>query len=71
MDDETYRLARIRAAEQLTSVSALVRQYLIDLAAGGSEVDRLKTAERDLRARIVQFRAGDRLSRDDLHSRDA
>ena len=30
VDDETYRLARIRAAEAGTSVSALVRAYLSD-----------------------------------------
>ena len=31
VDEETYRLARIRAAELDTSVSALVRDYLKSL----------------------------------------
>ncbi len=31
LDDETYRLARIRAAELNTSVSALMRDYLTKL----------------------------------------
>lgn len=32
LDDETHRLARIRAAELGTSLSALVKQYLASLA---------------------------------------
>lgn len=28
VDDETYRLARVKAAERGTSVSAMVREYL-------------------------------------------
>ena len=35
VDEETHRLARIRAAELDTSVSALVRNYLKHLAADG------------------------------------
>jgi hypothetical protein len=34
LDDETYRRARVKAAEQDTSVSALVRGSLVDLAQG-------------------------------------
>lgn len=34
VDQETHRLARIRAAELDTSVSALVRRYLRSLASG-------------------------------------
>jgi plasmid stability protein len=71
VDDETYRRARIKAAEQDTSVSALVKRFLTDLAAGESEAERLKREERALRARIGAFSAADRLSRDDLHSRGA
>ena len=35
VDDETYRQARIRAAELGTSVSAVVRRFLADFAASG------------------------------------
>lgn len=35
LDDETHRKARIRAAELDTSLSALVKQYLNDLAEPG------------------------------------
>ncbi len=38
IDDETYRKARLRAAEKGTSVSALVREFLVREAV--SEVDR-------------------------------
>jgi hypothetical protein len=69
LDDETYRRARIRAAELDTSVSALVKRYLIDLAGNESEFERLEKLERTLRDRIVAFRAGDRLSRDEIHER--
>lgn len=34
VDEKTHRMARIRAAELDTSVSALVRQYLRDLVSG-------------------------------------
>ncbi|GIK80632.1 MAG: hypothetical protein C3F17_06585 [Bradyrhizobiaceae bacterium] len=71
VDDETYRRARIKAAELDTSVSALVKRYLAELAAGESEFDRLERDEQDVRARIANFRAGDRLSRDAVHERDA
>jgi predicted CopG family antitoxin len=71
VDDETYRHARMKAAEQDTSVSALVRRFLSELASGESDVARLKREERDLRARIAAFSARDHLSRDDVHRRDA
>lgn len=69
VDDETYRRARIRAAEQDTSVSALVKHFLVTLAASESDADRLRREERALRDRISNFRAADRLPRDDVHRR--
>lgn len=69
VDDETYRRARVKAAAQSTSVSALVKRFLQDLAAGESEAEKLKREERDLRTRIPNFRAADRLSREEAHSR--
>jgi plasmid stability protein len=69
LDDETYRRARMKAAELDTSVSALVRRFLTELAAGESEAERLKRQERALRERITTFRAGDRLGRDAVHRR--
>jgi uncharacterized protein YdaU (DUF1376 family) len=69
VDDETYRRARIKAAERDTSVSALVKHFLAELAVGESDNERLKREERALRERIANFRAADRIPREDLHRR--
>ena len=69
VDDEVYRRARIKAAERDTSVSALVKHFLAELAVGESDNDRLKREERALRERIATFRAADRIPREDLHWR--
>jgi len=71
LDDDTYRRARTIAAQRDTSVSALVKQFLLDLASSESEGERLKRQERELRERITDFDASDRLSRDDVHRRRA
>lgn len=71
VDDTTYRRARMKAAERDTSVSALVKQFLNELAQEESETERLKREEAELRASIRSFRASDRLSRDDIHGRGA
>ena len=71
IDEDTYRRARMKAAAQDTSVSALVRRFLTELASGESDAERLKREERELRARISAFSAGDRLPRDDAHGRGA
>ena len=70
VDDETYRRARIKAAERDTSVSALVARFLTELATGETDTERLKREERALRERIGSFRAADRLAREDVHRRD-
>jgi plasmid stability protein len=69
VDDNTYRLARIRAAERDTSVSALVKQYLASLTEDADAFESLANEEKELRARIKDFSAGDRLSRDKLYER--
>ena len=69
VDDETYRRARIKAAERDTSVSALVRGYLASLAREESDFERLKREEKELRASIKGFSASDRLPREELYDR--
>jgi len=69
VDDETYRRARKKAAEQDTSVSALVKRFLTELAAGESEAERLRKEEQRLRETIEKFTAGNRLAREKLHER--
>jgi hypothetical protein len=69
VDDETYRRARIKAAERGTSVSALVKGFLGELAGSESATEELNREERALRERIRSFRAADRLRREDVHGR--
>jgi hypothetical protein len=59
------------ADQRDTSVSALVKGFLVELTSGESKTERLKREERVLRERITDFDASDRLSRDDLHRRGA
>jgi len=69
VDDETYRRARMKAAERDKSVSGLVRDYLNQLAGEESEFERLERQERELRENIKGFSAARRLTRDALHER--
>ncbi len=85
VDEETHRLARIRAAELDTSVSALVRNYLRTLTGNQSkesitmEQAREREFERrrqlmgevieDIRATRSGFRAADNLTREELYDR--
>jgi len=69
LDDETYRRARMIAAERDTSVSALVKRFLVELASGESEFERLKRQEQEIRERITDFRASENVPRDELYNR--
>jgi plasmid stability protein len=69
LDDDLYRRARIRAAQEDTSVSAVVRRFLTEFAAEGTEFERLKRQEQELRSKIQDFRASDRLARESVHER--
>jgi hypothetical protein len=69
VDDETYREARIKAAQMDTSVSELVRTYLKSLSSGDAEFERLARLGQKARARIKTFSASGRLSRDELYDR--
>ena len=86
VDDETHRLARIRAAELETSVSALVRNYLKTLVDPGNKggAPNLPTVETvqdrrnrslnevlaDFDARGVGLNMADNLPRDALYDRN-
>ena len=87
VDEETYRLAKIRAAKQGTSVPGLVRDLLAwsvrqnrDVTAGSNPVGESDAGHRskllrdlfaDFDARGVGLRMDDNLLRDALHRRDA
>jgi hypothetical protein len=67
--DDVYRAARVAAAERDTSLSALVVGYLERLSGRMDEFARLEALQREVQAEIGEFRAGDRLSRDEVHDR--
>ena len=85
VDEETYRLARIRAAELGTSVSALVRDYLnslvADRAGGTADNGPVTEPEAERRRRMLNeviekirttspgFRAAANLPREELYDR--
>lgn len=69
LDDETYRRARMIAAQRDTSVSALVKQFLRELGSDETEFERLKRLERETRAQITEFSASENLPRDELYNR--
>ena len=73
VDNETYRLARIKAAERGTSVSAMVRDYLNSLSE-----NRLQHPKRTLREIIAAIHArgggvdpSENLTREELYDRNA
>ena len=69
VEDEVYTRARVAAAAKDTSVSALVRTYLQQLASQETEIERMKREEREIRARITNFSVSENISREELHNR--
>jgi plasmid stability protein len=67
--DDVYRAARVHAAEQGSSVSALVAGYLRSLSEREAQFAELEASQRRIQRQIARFRAGDRLDRDALHQR--
>jgi plasmid stability protein len=69
MEDDLVRRAKVRAAQEDSSVSAVVRRFLEDYARTETEFERLRQKEIDLRKQIKHFDAADRLTRDALYDR--
>jgi hypothetical protein len=69
LPDDIHRRARIKAAEQDTSVSAMVRDFLMSLGAEESDFDRRKRLQDDVLGTVGSFSASDRLKRDEVHAR--
>lgn len=69
VDDETYRRARIRAAELGKSVSALVRDLLNAAPERSDEFKRLEQLEIELRKQVGNFSASENVSREELYDR--
>ena len=78
VEDGLYRKARIKAAENGTSISALFKTFLCDLTqetGGETEFQRLQREEQELRAQIRARHPGlspaHHFSREELHDRHA
>lgn len=74
--DSVYRSARRYAAERDSSVSALARDFLTDLGRRRGDFERGLRMQQEIFAAVNagepgwgEFRAGDRLSRDEVHRR--
>lgn len=70
LPDDLHRRARVRAAEQDTSVSAVVRDFLSGYAQQESDFERRKRLQAEVLSTVRAFRAGDRMTRDELHRRN-
>lgn len=67
--DEVYRRARVRAAHDGTSVSALVTDFLRTLSDEDDRFARLEALQFDVVRTTQGFAAADRLAREDVHGR--
>ncbi len=70
IDEVVLHRARVKAIAMNTSVAALVRSFLIELTNEETYRERRKRLECETIAAIPAFRAGDRLSRVDVHERN-
>ncbi len=71
LPDEVYRRARIKAARRDTSVTALVREFLMSLGEDESDFTRRKRLQAEVLASVKKFRAAERLTREEVHERNA
>jgi plasmid stability protein len=69
LPEDVYRRARIRAAEQNVSLSALVRRILLDVGSAETDFERRKRLQDEVLASVSRFSAAKRLSRDKVHAR--
>jgi plasmid stability protein len=67
--DDVYRAARVRAAEQGSSVSALVAKYLRSLSEREAEFARREAQQGRIQEQIDRFSARNRVDREELHRR--
>ena len=69
LPDDLYRRARVRAAEEDTSVSAVVQRFLLTYADKETAFERGERLQHEVLNQIKGFSAADRLSRDKVHER--
>jgi len=69
VNDDTYRRARIKAAERDTSVSAVVRDFLASWTGEETDFDRRRRLQNETLKTIRSFSARERQTRDEVHAR--
>lgn len=70
VDDETYRLAEIEAAEKGTSVSGMLKIYLCELT-GEAWAESFRELTDAIAAEHPDFNPADNLPREELYDRNA
>lgn len=75
VDADLYHRARVRAAQKHSTISALVREFLLHLVQEEPEFERLRREQNEIIARIRKahpgFSATKRVARDEVHRRRA
>lgn len=75
VDADLYHRARVRAAQKQSTISALVREFLLRLVQEEPEFERLRREQNEIIARIRKshpgFSATKRVPRDEVHRRSA
>jgi plasmid stability protein len=66
---DVLQRARVRAAQQGTSVSAMVRAYLMSVGESDEEFRRLEQQQAEVLSELESFTAGGGLTREQLHDR--
>lgn len=69
LPDDVYRAARVRAAEEGSSLSSLVAGYLRSLSERRAEFSRLEARQKLIQAEIEGFSARHNVDREALHDR--
>ncbi len=69
VDEQTYRAARIVAAQRNATVSSLVRDYLNSLVNESTQPDTRANALFEALDKAGPYKAGERLSRSETHRR--
>ena len=69
LPDDVYRAARVRAAEEGSSLSSLVAGYLRSLSERKAEFSRLEAQQKRIQAEIEGFSARHNVDREALHDR--
>jgi plasmid stability protein len=71
IDEDVLQAARVAAARRGVSVSALLREQLVRIAKGDEQYESARRAALDWMERGASLGVGPRLSREELHDRDA